>query len=633
MSAPAGYPPLPGIPRYGEVVTWIFFISAILWVPYSIYLFHCFWESRKRNLFPQAFILFLLALGTGCRCCWFCLAAYYVDTPGIETLNRVAILLQFSAVTLVMLMWSRAFKIAELNNGGRQSRHPSSLTMPHSSTNGHSQAGTSNSNTIISSGVHTGGVYGLSKDREAMKARQIAQQMIMQQRKMVCLALNFAIWFAILFTLLYHFSNNNSSELYAASEVVLACCCLFVSIGILVIGLNNYHRIRSELQPVYVLAGTNQPTKHVYTAFLRFLVGNLDIANEHTLQAQTQILRTILKVSIVVSFFYAIRAFLYVWTLYYSRTTLPLYTYPLLFFQCPEFFPSIVIVRGISVSTGYGKPPIVTSNSTMLEIMNYKVQAYVGLVLRLVCCYCVTPVLVHRTSMCDEALPSEGGNMIDGYPQQQWPTPSMDSVAVGGSLPPIVENPMNAGGEEDVTTPGSGLRKVPNASNINTLAAAHDRGTHSSRAYSDASGVFIDGDSAAGSAPRVMGAPDPRGSSMMGRVNSNFTNDTFSRVNSHIGNDPYALSRVNTTGTAYEGRDESSFGYTGRLRDRESDASAVYAGRDSGYTDARDSSLVNMNGRGSTMVGHQSVYPNTNDEEEGFVDVERNSLQMNPVKK
>lgn len=643
MSAsPPGYPPLPGIPQYGETITWIYFVSALLWVPYTFYLFYCFWQSRKRNLFPQAFIHFLLAMGTAVRCIWFYLAAYYVGSPGIDTLNRIAILLQFSAVTLVMLMWSRAFKMAEINDGNRRSRQPSSLgrsgtghglaPLAHGSTNG-----------MSSSGMNA---LGANKVIEAQRLRMVAQHHVMLQRKFICLALNFIVWFVILFTLLYHFSYSHMTLLYQSSEVFLSCCCLFVSIGILVIGMNNYNRIRSELQPVYVLAGTKEETKHVFTAFLRFLLGYLDIANEHTLQAQTQILRTICKVSIVVSVFYAIRAFLYIWTIYYSATSLPLYIFPLLFFQFPEFFPNIVIVRGISVSTGYGKPPTVNSNGTMLEILYYKIQAYVHLCFRLICCYCVTPVLQHRVSSVDsDILPyavsgvagagAGSGNIIDGYDNMhslQWPSQTNETANLGtdgSALAPTVENPMNSrnsSSENKVDSPqgASGMRKVPHNGNM----AAADRSAQSSRTYSDISGLFIDGDSASGSLPKL-------GTSVY-TVNSGMTRvhtSDFSRVNSHT------MSRVNTTGTGFDGlcRVESSFGYTGRPtdndQDRESEVPTSYIVRNSGYFDDRESSLAAPGRRGAN-VDISANGPNHGldfDHDPDFVDTERNSIQLNPV--
>ena len=307
---------------YDAAVTWTYFISGIVWIPYTIYLYVCYWESRKRNLFPQAFIIVLLAFGCTLRCIWFFEASYEGHIEVFELISRVAILFQFSAVTLVMLMWSKAFKI-----GAGSARRSSARGVPITSA--------------------TTAVAAMEAKNSAIKE----QSLIMLRRKYYCLLLNGIAWAIIIFSIVYKFNANGSDLLYQFDEVVLVALSLIASFGIVYIGLRNFFLIKSELSPVYVTPGKEE-TKFTVSKFTNFLFGYLDINTENTLRAQTQILRSILKVSFVVSFFYAVRAFVFSWRVFYDNDSespkhWPYLTYPLLFYQLPEFIPNIVIVRGI----------------------------------------------------------------------------------------------------------------------------------------------------------------------------------------------------------------------------------------------------------------------------------------------
>ena len=95
-------------------ITWIFFCTAIIWIFYTILMFYVFYEHQQRRQYPQNLIIFLLALGSLCRCIWFGFYVDYGETVLFQVLNRIAILLQFSAISLLLLMWSRALKVSSI---------------------------------------------------------------------------------------------------------------------------------------------------------------------------------------------------------------------------------------------------------------------------------------------------------------------------------------------------------------------------------------------------------------------------------------------------------------------------------------------------------------------------------------
>ena len=100
-------------PNYTGNITWIFFFSFLFWIPYTIFMFYLFYEHNIRKQYPQDFIILLFAVGCLCRCLWFGLYSDFGHYNAMQVLNRVAILFQFSAISLLLLMWSRALKVSE----------------------------------------------------------------------------------------------------------------------------------------------------------------------------------------------------------------------------------------------------------------------------------------------------------------------------------------------------------------------------------------------------------------------------------------------------------------------------------------------------------------------------------------
>lgn len=113
MGNSASAPSITDNPNHTGLITWIFFVSCLFWIPYTLFMFYLFHEHNVRKQYPQNFILLLFSLGCLCRCIWFGLYSDFGYYNAMQVLNRVSILFQFSAVSLLLLMWSRALKVSE----------------------------------------------------------------------------------------------------------------------------------------------------------------------------------------------------------------------------------------------------------------------------------------------------------------------------------------------------------------------------------------------------------------------------------------------------------------------------------------------------------------------------------------
>eukprot|EP01031_Cornospumella_fuschlensis_P036819 gene36819-44663_t len=92
----------------------VYLYSGVVWVPYCFLLLYLFFEHRNRHKFPQDLILFLLFTSAVIRCIWyFCYAPFGTYITFI-VLNRLAILFQFAAVSVLMTMWARALTITSM---------------------------------------------------------------------------------------------------------------------------------------------------------------------------------------------------------------------------------------------------------------------------------------------------------------------------------------------------------------------------------------------------------------------------------------------------------------------------------------------------------------------------------------
>lgn len=120
---------------------------------------------------------------------------------------------------------------------------------------------------------------------------------------------------------------------------------------------------------------------------------NILFSTQESLRAHTRVLRTIFKVTFIVGIFFTVRVVvLLLRTLYFDGSEdpqdFPYLSYPLLFYQFPEFFPNILVVRGIAVSSYWSSLRATNANSDKLHVQIFQClsMCYMGLI----CCDCCT---------------------------------------------------------------------------------------------------------------------------------------------------------------------------------------------------------------------------------------------------
>lgn len=260
-------------PGFTEVFLW----SGVVWVPYTIFLFYLFYEQLQAKRYPQYIILLFLALGTITRCAWFFGSSTGSKSELVYTvLNRLAILFQFTAMSMLILMWSRVVKIK------------------------------SSGPTLTKS---------LLFDNEDPQARCIVGTL---------LAINMLTWLFVISTNIGA-ELKHSEKLYDANIVLLAALCFMEAITIFSVGLYTGLRISRELTPVYMTGGSGGSVSvsiqakgtsrcSCFNEIYVFLRG-ID-KGEERLRMQNQVLRKLVILSSILSFFFLIRSFAFIYGTY-----------------------------------------------------------------------------------------------------------------------------------------------------------------------------------------------------------------------------------------------------------------------------------------------------------------------------
>ncbi|RYY84547.1 hypothetical protein EON63_09025 [archaeon] len=94
--------------------------SGVIWIPYCFLLLYLFYEHRSRYKFPQDLILLLLCISAVIRCIWYFCYGPYATYLTFIVLNRLAILFQFAAVSVLMTMWARALTLTSMADKMKQ---------------------------------------------------------------------------------------------------------------------------------------------------------------------------------------------------------------------------------------------------------------------------------------------------------------------------------------------------------------------------------------------------------------------------------------------------------------------------------------------------------------------------------
>lgn len=211
-------------------------------------------------------------------------------------------LCQFSALSMLMLMWSRALTISSEYDKAIAESPQSSIRLS------------------------SGDLDVIHKRASTVRKMQHARHAMWG-----CVVANVVAYCVILGTII----GSDTHTIYAVNLISIAFLCVFVIFGILYVGIKNWLYLRESLQPVYISEGANKQNspndtsicnmlwvscvscmndKHWYCLYgvigFMFQVGSV---NKNRLSLQTSILRTLLAVSFFVAFFFSIRAlcFLY----------------------------------------------------------------------------------------------------------------------------------------------------------------------------------------------------------------------------------------------------------------------------------------------------------------------------------
>jgi hypothetical protein len=271
------------------------FISGFLWIPLIFLFAYLFYEHQVRKKFPQNVILFLLLVNTVLRCIWYFLSIDLRNEVYTFVINRTAILVQFTAVSLLMLMWLRALQITRLAYD---------LSHRHHEQHQNAQRG------IQSAPVDEATIRWEAEKKEKFRIR-------------VAIFCNVTVWCFILGTCAAALRNY---DWYDANIILISILCLLEAVITLAIGLKTSLMLQRELAPVFLANNNNnltndtksknmgclQSTKELcgcsdlYSLYLLFFSKTESALG---LQLQRDVLKTLLNVTLVVFVFFLIRSF------------------------------------------------------------------------------------------------------------------------------------------------------------------------------------------------------------------------------------------------------------------------------------------------------------------------------------
>ena len=291
-----------------------FYVSAIVWAPYSCLLFYLFSEhyARSRNL--QSNILFLFACGAVFRCVWFFIdnKIYYVTT---EVINRIALLLQFSGLSLLMLMWTRAIAISKMTDSAFQ------------------ESGETSNIESRENGLGDSMIQKMRRYQEATQAvvAKLRSMNSFQHYLIFAVVVNLMVWGFVLGTL-----ADTSYLWYNINIIGISIACFAVAVGTLAVGLWVSTSLHVALSPVYIANGNSNtyqkeeapkyPCLGRHGAKFDYMLGCCGLWSLYTfifnynqsdnrqgLQMQREVLKVILSVSTITSFFFLVRSFCFMY--------------------------------------------------------------------------------------------------------------------------------------------------------------------------------------------------------------------------------------------------------------------------------------------------------------------------------
>ena len=298
--------------------------SAIIWIPYTLLLLYLFFEHYRRSRNLQSQILFLLFMGSAFRCSWFWFYFAYVHYIVAEVVNRIALLFQFSGLTVLMLMWIRAISIAKLTDTAYNETSKNLIAL---------------SKATVAVGVKDKAIRSqerrnrVQRYHEASQAvlTKIAADNLFRRFYFITAVANLAVWVFVLASL-----SDDSELWYDINIIGLGLVCLIIAISTLFVGVRVSLALHVALSPVYMstdgAAAYNQEQvlKCVcmgrYGATCEYVMGCCGLCELYSfifntnksdtrqgLQMQREVLKVILSVSTITSVFFLIRSFCFMY--------------------------------------------------------------------------------------------------------------------------------------------------------------------------------------------------------------------------------------------------------------------------------------------------------------------------------
>jgi hypothetical protein len=250
---------------YGTTTNNEFIDSGYIWIPYVLLLIYLYSEhiARGRNL--QSTIILLITIGAVLRCIWFILAPDYAAEIGMVFINRLAILMQFSSISILILMWSRAIKISQwtdreyhrmLSKDNKRDIHRIVIASTHSNDEQFSKnddsvvsmAATMNMSTTSVISRTIAEVLAAFKAAHQRATSKLTSEKVFKGYVSVTVIVNIAVWILVLFT----FFIGNSQYWYDFNIVAISLASLVAALVTFIEGLRISISLQKTLSPVYV---------------------------------------------------------------------------------------------------------------------------------------------------------------------------------------------------------------------------------------------------------------------------------------------------------------------------------------------------------------------------------------------
>jgi hypothetical protein len=314
------------------------FYSGLVWMPYVLLMAYLFYEQLKFMRYPQYLIMFFLLAGCVLRCIWFT-GYMYSDMIGYLTINRVAILCQFTALSLLIMMWARILKVTSVNTAVRavQQQAPTKTPLPidiefpdgsddlvsmattssaHSSTAFYSRNGFGSGNARAKNKKEltnsAGGLNSLSEPLQLWgRTNHLESEWERQSRIYFwgMVVANVLVWILILLSIIL--STENYPELYAYNIMLISLLCLVETLIIMSVGLSTGLRITRDLSPVF-LNDENQSRFHCPCRTLSLWCSILTLCCKQPasfdLHMQGKAVQKLLRISSLIAFFFLLRS-------------------------------------------------------------------------------------------------------------------------------------------------------------------------------------------------------------------------------------------------------------------------------------------------------------------------------------